>query len=137
MIYFIRKDAEIMDIISMYPDYLRHFTRDDYSAAYEKYKAECKDFFAQLNDGSTKAEVSRIMDFAANELKRKMGRKAKCFDLRSFLCVYLCPAALDYGAEDFASSLAEKWNSAYPEYSFEVGRYEDIASGFRTKPFSF
>ena len=129
-----------MDIISMYPEYLRHFTRDDYSAAFEKYKAECKSFFAGLSGNSIDFEISRLMDFAADELRRKIGRKPKCFDLRSFLCVYLCPAALDYGTEEaqnFASSLAEKWNRAYPEYSFEVGNYKDIASGFRSKPFSF
>lgn len=140
MIYFIRKDTEKMDIISMYPEYLRHFTRDDYSAAFEKYKAECKPFFAHLSGDNMDFEISRLMDFAAIELRRKIGRKAKCFDLRSFLCVYLCPAALDYGTEearDFASALAEKWNKSYPEYSFEVGFFQDIASGFRTKPFSF
>lgn len=129
-----------MDIISMYPEYLRHFTRDDYSAAFEKYKAECESFFAGLSDGNIDGEISRLMGFAANELRRKIGRKAKCFDLRSFLCVYLCPAALDYGTEaarKFAYSLAEKWSASYPEFSFEAGRYEDIASGFRTKPFGF
>ena len=129
-----------MDVISMYPEYLRHFTRDDYSAAFEKYKAECKPFFARLSGGNMDFEISRLMDFAADELRRKIGRKAKCFDLTSFLCVYLCPAAFDYGTEearDFASALAEKWNASYPEHSFEVGSYQDIASGFRTKPFGF
>lgn len=129
--------CEKMDIISMYPEYLRHFTRDDYSVAYQKYKAECKSFFDKLCDGNMELEISRLMDFAADELKSKIGRKTKCFDLRSFLCVYLCPAALDCGAESFASALAEEWNKAYPEYSFQVGSYTDIASGFRTKPFSF
>ena len=129
-----------MDVISMYPEYLRHFTRDDYSAAFEKYKAEYKPFFAQLSEDNMDGEISLLMDFAAKELKGKIGRKAKCFDLRSFLCVYLCPAALDYGTEEarnFASALAEKWNASYPEHSFEVGSYQDIASGFRTKPFGF
>ena len=129
-----------MDLISMYSEYLRHFTRDDYSAAFEKYKAECKPFFAGLSGDNMDGEISRLMDFAAKELRRKIGRKTKCFDLRSFLCVYLCPAALDYGTEearDFASALAEKWNKSYPEYSFEVGCYQDIASGFPTKPFRF
>lgn len=129
-----------MDLISMYPEYLRHFTRDDYSAAFEKYKAECGGFFAQLSHDNIDGEVARLMDFAARELRRKLGRSAKCFDLRSFLCVYLCPAAMEYGTEEakaFAAALAEKWNAAYPEHRFEVGSYRDIASGFRTKPFSF
>ena len=129
-----------MDIITMYPEYLRHFTRDGYSAAFEKYKAECSRFFAGLSADNMDSEISRLMDFAANELRRKIGRKAKLFDLRNFLCVYLCPAALDYGTEltqDFAFALAEKWNRSYPECSFEVGAFRDIASGFRTKPFSF
>ncbi len=140
MTNFINEDTKKMDIISMYPEYLRHFTRDDYSAAFEKYKTECARFFAELSGDNMGSEISRLMDFAANELRHKIGRKAKLFDLRSFLCVYLCPAALDYGTEltqRFASALAEEWNKAYPEHSFEVGNYKDIASGFRTKPFSF
>ena len=40
-------------------------------------------------------------------------------------------------ARDFAAALAEKWNKSYPEYSFEVGCFQDIASGFPTKPFRF
>ena len=126
-----------MDIISMYPEYLRHFTRDDYSAAFQKYMASCKSFFADLSDGNMDYELGRLMNFAADELSRKIGRRSRCFDLRSFLCVYLCPAALEYGAEGFAAALASKWNMTYPEYSFEVGSYKDIASGFRTKPFGF
>lgn len=129
-----------MDVISMYPEYLRQFNRDDYRAAFEKYKTENLSFFVSLCDESIGNEVAAIMDFAANELKRKIGRKPKCFDLRSFLCVYLCPAALDFGtaaSEKFALALAESWSSEYHEFQFEAGGFEDIASGFRTKPFSF
>ena len=129
-----------MDIISMYPEYLRRFTRDGYCAAFEKYKTECARFFDGLSAVNMDSEVSRLMDFAADELRSRIGRKSKLFDLRSFLCVYLCPAALDYGTEpskEFAFTLAEKWNKAYPEHSFEVGNYRDIVSGFRSKPFGF
>ena len=127
-----------MNIISIYPEYLQHFTRDDYPVAFEKFKAEYSGFFAGLSDDKIDAAVSQLMLFAADELSRKIGRRAKCFDLSSFLCVYLCPAALEFGTEaarDFAFSLAESWNKLYPEFSFEVGSYEDIVTGFRTKPF--
>lgn len=129
-----------MEIISMYPEYLRKFNRDDYRAAFEKYKAENESFFAALCDESIGSEVAAVMDFAANELRRRLGRKPKCFDLRSFLCVYLCPAALGFGteaSEKFALTLAEKWSAEYPGFRFEAGKFEDIATGFRTKPFSF
>ena len=129
-----------MDVISKYPDYLRHFNRDDYREAFAKYINECGAFFAGLNSNNIDGEISKLMDFAANELRRKLGRKPKCFDLRSFLCVYLCPAAMEYGTDEatkFASALAERWSKEYPEFGFEAGRFEDIASGFRTKPFSF
>lgn len=128
------------NIISVYPDYLRHFTRDGYPAAFKKYKTESSGFFEELSDGNIDSAITQLMDFAANELSRKFGRKTKCFDLRCFMCVYLCPAALDYGTEaarKFAYSLADKWSKAYPDFGFEAGRYDDIASGFRTKPFGF
>ena len=129
-----------MDIISMYPEYLRHFNRDDYRDAFAKYKTESSAFFAGLNGDNIERAITEIMDFAENELRRRLGRKPKCFDLRSFLCVYLCPAAMGYGsaeAQKFAFALAEKWSEKYPEFGFKAGKFEDIASGFRTKPFSF
>jgi len=129
-----------MDILSDYSEYLRHFTREDYPAAFKKYKAECEKYFAAMTESDTNAEVSKAMAFAEKELSRRLGRKAKCFDLRSFFCVYLCPAAKSLGTEtavSFANTLCEKWNTAQPEFSFEAGTYEDIIAGFRTKPFSF
>lgn len=129
-----------MDIMSMYPEYLRHFNRDDYRETFGRFKTEYSGFFEEISSDNKDEKISGIMDFAAKELRRKLGRKPRCFDLRSFLCVYLCPAAIDCGtleARCFASELAERWSKEYPEFGFEAGCFEDIASGFRTKPFGF
>lgn len=127
-----------MDILSMYPEYVRLFTRDDYAAAFEKYRGECAGFFAGLREDTVDAAVDSVMDFAGNVLRRKLGRKPRCFDLQCFFCVYLCPAANACGTEAaaaFAERLAAKWSKAYPDFPLEAGNYEDIAKGFRTKPF--
>ncbi len=129
-----------MKFLYDYTEYLRQFNREDYAAAYGRLKAESEKFFADMTEDGIDRAVSEIMDFTENELRRRLGRKAKCFDLRSFFCVYLCPAAYGFGtpaARHFADALCGKWNEAHPDFCFEVGEYEGIATGFRTKPFSF
>ena len=130
--------ADISGLTAAFPQCVKDFNRRDYRAAYKNYCADCKEFFTGIGD--IDEAVSSVLAFADKKLEKRFGRSTMLLDLRTFLCVYLCPAALDYGTEearDFASALAEKWNKSYPEYSFEVGCYQDIASGFRTKPFSF
>ena len=127
-----------MDLVSMYPEYLRLFTRDDYAAAFERYCGDCADFFAGLTVESVEAEVGKLMEYTDGLLLRRPGRRTRCFDLRSFFCVYLCPAAVAFGTEAarrFAEGLADAWNGKHPEFHLEAGAYEDIAKGFRTKPF--
>ena len=129
-----------MDWFSRYLDHLRHFQRGEYAAAFARFAGECESLFAELTEEKLREETERFLAFAAGELKPRLGRRAKCFDLRCFLCVYLCPAALAYGTETarrFAAEMNEAWNRAYPEFTFEPGSFEDIASGFRAKPFSF
>ena len=127
-----------MRTVSMYPEYLRLFTRDDYAAAFERYRGDCAEFFEGLTEESVEAEVGKLMEYADGLLRRRLGQRTRCFDLRSFFCVYLCPAAIAFGteaAQHFAERLAEAWNEKYPEFHLEAGAYEDIAKGFRTKPF--
>lgn len=131
--------TDIHALTAAFPRCLQEFSRDGYAAAFGSYCGDCADFFASLREEDVKNAAEQLMGFAESKLPRRLGRKPMLFDLRSFFCVYLCPAALKHGGASalLAEALADEWNGRYPDFSFEPGRFEDIASGFRTKPFGF
>lgn len=128
---------EIGLILSQYPSYMQHFNRTDYAVAFDNYSKSSEKFFAGLQNDDIPEAVSLVMEAAEDMRKRKFGSNARLFDFRAFLCVYLCPAALaaNDASRAFAQALADEWNSRYPKLSFRLGSYEEIASGFRDKPF--
>ena len=117
------------------PRCVQCFDRDRYAAEFDRFCGVCREYFSVPRQSF----AGEFMEFALDSAKKRFGRDARLFDLRVFLCVYLCPAARLIGgdAEAKASELNALWNARFPKLSFEAGSYEDIASGFRTKPFGF
>ena len=120
--------------------YLERFTRFEYAGAFEKYLEECMPLFAGFEDGSADAAaaVDELMAYAAEQSKRLLRRSIELDGLRRLFALYLVPAATESGlasAGAFAQLLCDAWNAAYPKLPFTMGKYKDIAGGFRTKPF--
>ena len=130
--------ADISGLTAAFPQCVKDFNRRDYRAAYKNYCADCKEFFTGIGD--IDEAVSSVLAFADKKLEKRFGRSTMLLDLRTFLCVYLCPAALTFGSEDsraFAEKLVSQWNARHADCRFELGTFEDIASGFSKKPFGF
>ena len=115
------------------PRCVQRFDRDNYAEEFARFCAVCREYFSVPRPDF----AEEFMAFTRRKTEKRIGRSSKLFDLRVFLCVYLCPAGKTVGGEaaERASELAAAWNAAYPQFFFEAGSYEDIASGFRTKPF--
>lgn len=126
-------------ITSQYPGCMQDFNRRDYAVAFDNYSRSTERFYADLKCEDIGEAVSQLTGIAKDMQKRRFGSKTRLFDFRAFLCVYLCPAALAGNdvSRAFAEAVAEEWNRQYPKLSFVLGTYEDIAGGFRDKPFGF
>ena len=120
-------------LLSAMPRCVQHFGRDGYADEFAGFSGVLSEYLAAPH-GDT---VQELMQHAEALTVRRIGRGARLFDMRCFLCVYVCPAALKLGETALAQELCEAWCARFPGYSFELGQYEDIASGFRTKPFGF
>lgn len=122
-------------LLRQYPRCVQNFTRDGYEEEYGRFTADNREALEALSE----SDADAFFAFAEKEAgARRFGKAARIFDLRIFLCVYLCPAAASAGTESaaaFAEAVRRLWNEKYPRASFELGSFEDIASGFRTKPF--
>ena len=120
-------------LTELIPRCVQHFDRDLYPQEFDRFCAVCREYFAEPRPDF----VHEFFDFLGGYTGKRFGRGSRLFDLRCFLCVYLCPAALIIGgeAEELCRALNLRWNESYPDFKFDIGSYADIASGFRTKPF--
>lgn len=126
----------IENILSQYPRCVARFDRDTYAEEFRHFTDCCKEELSSPPENA----VNELFAFIEKAQGRKFGRASRIFDLRVFLCVYLYPAAMRIGTDEalaFAESVRVRWNEKYPQSPFDAGSYEDIASGFRTKPFGF
>ena len=120
-------------IIALIPRCVQGFGRDAYAGEFESFCELLREYLAAPQEDT----AGELLQYAESLTVRRFGASARLFDMRCFLCVYLCPAALELGEAGLAEAVCSRWSARFPRYAFELGRYEDIVSGFRTKPFGF
>lgn len=115
--------------------YLERFTRFEYAAAFEKLKNELALLLDNAGEEGTDETVSEFMECASQQSKGLFRKNIEIDRFCRFYALYVVPAAMESGFEKFGSALREEWNRTYPKNTFAVGNYQEIVSGFRTKPF--
>ena len=136
-----------MDAVHFIKDfrYLKdHFNRDEYPAMFERVSKDLREYFASLQSepphGSAVADAaSDILDEVEANTKRhrfKFRRDSVLADDRIVLSLFVVPAAAKIGtplAMKFAEALSSGWTERFPDSTFKIGDYDEIAEGFKWK----
>ena len=135
-----------MDIKILLPEkyagYLERFTKASYPGAFDDYCDTVAPFFSALEsvpEESARA-AEQLMELAGTMLPKRFGRRTAIFDIKSFLVLYIAPAALKRGTQpclDFAQALTEQWNALYPQEKMSITPFAEIYAGFKNRIFGF
>lgn len=139
-----------------YPDAMGRVTRTEFYGFFERYSSECAAPFEALERAALSQEGNReefltkaakkLMDqieewFLAQKGWKLKVRRSEILERTKFtIAIFLVPTVRKCApqiGEVFSQRLREQWLSHHPDSPFELATYEDLAAGFRKRPFCF
>ena len=143
-------EEHLLDCVRDFPNWYKQFNRKKYEAAYRRQfeavtpTCEAMDRWVCAQPAKREALLNDFADsFLAQwdsfhrghpKARTKHARDRLEFADKLTLALFTVPAIRSLGlsvSEDFPRVLRDKFNALYPNNVFELGTYEDIASGFR------
>ena len=142
--------AHFLDCIRNEPNSLKNFTRKLYDNAFQVHLSMIEETYQAMNryvcaqpdrrdqllDEFVSEFLSQWESYHQQAKKGKAAREKLAFQNKITLAMYTVPAILELGlpvSEAYTSLLETRFNAAYPDNYFHVGRYSDISSGFRKR----
>lgn len=126
---------ELYELIAGYRDWLKYFTRREFSPHFSEYKAAGEPVIAALEDPAAAAAglLERLeQDWNSNKSRRKV-RMARDTD-KMIICMFFNPMAMDVSSPNgkiLADELCRLYGEKYPKEKYEVGTYELYMEGFK------
>ena len=127
---------ELYDLIANYRDWLKYFTRKDFSPRFFQYKEAGEPVITALQDpAASAAELLRRLeeDWNSKRTKRKV-RLAREND-KMVICLFFNPMAMDVESPNgkiLADELCRLYCEKFPKEKYQVGTYDLYVDGFRT-----
>ena len=126
---------EVYDLITGYRDWLKFFTRREFSPHFYEYKSFCEPVITALEDPAAAAAelLERLeQDWAA----AKGGRRIKLAreNDKMFICMFFNPMAMDLDSPNgkiLAEELCRLFGEKYPKEKYQIGTYELYMEGFK------
>lgn len=148
-------EENLLRCITDYPDSFKMITKTDFPRFSDRYLAECRTVFEQLEQCAvydpenreayaTRAAASlmaQLQDWFAQQKGWNSFRKRDIVDSAKFtIAIFLIPMLdrlkLSVGPT-FSQELRRLWLAAYPKSPFHLAGYDDLATGFRKRRFCF
>ena len=126
---------ELYDLVAGYRDWLRYFTRKEFSPHFHEYKEAGEPVIAALDDPAAAAAelLERLeKDWASAGRNRKI-KLAREND-KMFICMFFNPMAMDVASPNgkiLADELCRLYGERYPKEKYQVGTYELYMEGFK------
>ena len=126
---------ELYDLVAGYREWLKYFTRKEFSPHFTDYKAVGEPVIAALEDPTAAAAelLERLeQDWNSQKSRRKV-RMARDTD-KMFICMFFNPMAMDVSSPNgkiLADELCRLYCERYPREKYEVGTYELYMEGFK------
>ena len=126
---------ELYDLIANYRDWLKYFTRKDFSPHFNEYKAVCEPVISALEDPAAAAAelLDKLEQSWASEKRGRKIRLAREND-KMFICMFFNPVAMDISSPNgqiLAEELCRLYGEKYPKEKYQVGTYELYMEGFK------
>ena len=126
---------ELYDLIANYRDWLKYFTRKEFSPHFYEYKAVGEPVIAALDDPAA-AAAELLERLEQDWASAKRGRKIKLAreNDKMFICMFFNPMAMDVESPNgkiLADELCRLYCEKYPKEQYQVGTYELYMEGFK------
>lgn len=139
--------AHLFDCIRDYPNYYKNFTRKRYESSFRTYQYGIEETYEAMNryvvaqphrrEELLQSFVDQFLreweDYHAGK-KGKAARDREMFVNKMTIAWYMVPAirGLELAVStDYTEQLQKEFVAAYPDNTFQVASYSDLASGFR------
>ena len=139
-----------------FPDSMGRVTKTEFFSYFDSYYAQCAEPFEALErctlayhgnregflDNAAKELMRQIEDwFAAQKGWKVRHRRSEILERTKFtIAIFMVPtirkAAPEIGLS-FSKKLRKLWMEKYPESPFELATYDDLANGFKKRPWCF
>ncbi len=139
-----------------FPDSMGRVTKTEFFSYFDDYYAQCAAPFEALERSTLSYEGDReaFLTQAANELMQKIEgwfavqkgwklrhRRSEIIERTKFtIAIFMVPTIRKSAPEiglSFSKKLRKLWMENHPDSPFELATYEDLANGFKKRPWCF
>lgn len=148
-------EENLLRCVADYPESFKMITKKDFSPFSDRYMAECRSVFEQLEQcavydpenresyacRAAASLMAQLQDWFPRQKGWNSFRKKDIVDGAKFtIAIFLVPMLdrlhLSVGPT-FCQELRRLWMEAYPKSPFHLAGYDDLANGFRKRRFCF
>lgn len=144
-------DSRLCDCFFDSQSFIDSMNAKQYDDAFQRYKSACEPIVCAIDKGliedcmpspeiMAKQLADKITDGWKAELAQNPKLKQRTLETRDrmFLALYMIPMLQETGAASamtLCEAVRDEWVKRYPKTPIVIGRYADIAAGFRKKAF--